>query len=903
VFKLILKSLKRIFIVNLLILFFYSIVAQNVVDIKGVVVDKNGEPVERANVLLSAGNSDNDSIVDYTFTNKEGFFVLKRKKLITDQYLIIYSLGTKMQKVKINQTTGAINGLLHIKLEEKEYLLKEVVVRRERLPYSIRKDTVSYDVKSYIKPQDASVEDVLKKLPGIIVGETGDITYKGKKISRILINDMDIFNTNTKIASRNIGAELVDTIQVIENFSKNIILKGFDENKENVINLKLRKGLTSLFSNISTGVGSNNKTDLQANAYALNNTSGNIFIFNHNNTGKTIDKIGSQEEKDNEFKMDPSYSSALFSYEPSIPTFFDDLGIFNKLTFGNSNFNYKLKDNQEITGNVQGFFDVNHYSNYQDLKYTFAENPFSYSSSDYLKKESKFGKIDFMYSKISKDKSAFSSKFRYSLSNKNNLFSEEIIQDDSRNYLSGTIREKKTEFYNSTNYTITIDSSNVLIFNFNLFSGNSPQNVDFYTKNYFNENTDSTLYITSQASQSSHTYCSGTANYLVKFKGLTHLLKFSGGLVYSEQKLTSDLNDERISQTGENRILNDQLLKTTKFFLEGKYRYSVKKFKTAFIIKPTVLKLASTSPDDVRIINSRNYLFIEPSIVLTQEIPRNNFLFYSGIDYSVLGVNDLLQNVYIESPRRYMKGTEAFVVRSHEFMFNYSYSNLYRNTTLLLNVLYNTKTPGVGTKTVVSDELTYFEKTKKSGEKSLFVNAQMDKYLPFIESKMSVGYNLSYLEFQEQINESSWQKYFSTSNNYLLSLKSNFSAFLNYDFSLKYRTSLYAVKKSKDGNNSGIFEGKIRLNFDYEKRFMLSPLVSFYLSGYNSNVSPVVDFYCKYLLLNPKIAMELNFRNILNSDTFTQVNVSEYSRSTEVARIQNFYVLFKLSFYIPNKMN
>ncbi|WP_431210421.1 hypothetical protein ACQ86N_31055 [Puia sp. P3] len=78
--------------------------------------------------------------------------------------------------------------------------LQEVVVQSP--PMRIRKDTIEYNAASFATKPNAVAEDQLKKLPGVQVDASGNITAQGEKVQRILVNGKRFFGDDPKLATR-----------------------------------------------------------------------------------------------------------------------------------------------------------------------------------------------------------------------------------------------------------------------------------------------------------------------------------------------------------------------------------------------------------------------------------------------------------------------------------------------------------------------------------------------------------------------------------------------------------------------------------------------------------------------------------------------------------------------------
>ncbi len=87
-------------------------------------------------------------------------------------------------------------------------------------PIRQKNDTLIYNVASFASTQDKYIEDILKKLPGINVGENGQISYQGKSISKFYIEGQDLLGSNYNQATKNLPIESVSQIELMENNQK-----------------------------------------------------------------------------------------------------------------------------------------------------------------------------------------------------------------------------------------------------------------------------------------------------------------------------------------------------------------------------------------------------------------------------------------------------------------------------------------------------------------------------------------------------------------------------------------------------------------------------------------------------------------------------------------------------------
>jgi len=107
--------------------------------------------------------------------------------------------------------------------------LGEVVVEQERAPVTIKADTVEFNAQSFKTQPNAQVEELLKKLPGLEVSRDGTIKAQGEEVKRVLVDGKPFFGDDPKVATRNLPADIIDRIQVLDQQSDQSAFSGFDD--------------------------------------------------------------------------------------------------------------------------------------------------------------------------------------------------------------------------------------------------------------------------------------------------------------------------------------------------------------------------------------------------------------------------------------------------------------------------------------------------------------------------------------------------------------------------------------------------------------------------------------------------------------------------------------------------
>lgn len=241
--------MKKILVLALLCI--SSISFSQSITLDGIISDSKSIPVEMANVM--AVNQATKAMDSYAITNDKGRYALSLKPNTTYSIKISF-LGLKSKDVQITTTTQ--NYTKNISLEEGDIELDAVEIIRE-MPVSIKGDTIVYNADSFKSGTERKLEDVLKKLPGVEVNADGEVEVEGKKVTKLMVEGKDFFDGDTKLGVKNIPADAIDKIQVLRNYNENSILKGVENNQDNVaMNIKLKSGKKNFwFGDVTAGSG------------------------------------------------------------------------------------------------------------------------------------------------------------------------------------------------------------------------------------------------------------------------------------------------------------------------------------------------------------------------------------------------------------------------------------------------------------------------------------------------------------------------------------------------------------------------------------------------------------------------------------------------------------------------
>ncbi|MBU6158131.1 MAG: hypothetical protein KGP35_03775, partial [Bacteroidetes bacterium] len=173
--------------------------------------------------------------------------------------LLVLILFTASASSIIGQTLSGSHWM-KLKPEQDSILqLKEVLIRAPKNAWKKRKDTTTFNLERYRDGMEKSVEDILRKLPGIhIDAHSGSITYKGNTVQSVKLDGHDLLGQHYVAGTRNIAADLIQEVQAIEHDPEHPLLKGLESGGKTVLNLTLNKNLARLNGQINVAAGLRN---------------------------------------------------------------------------------------------------------------------------------------------------------------------------------------------------------------------------------------------------------------------------------------------------------------------------------------------------------------------------------------------------------------------------------------------------------------------------------------------------------------------------------------------------------------------------------------------------------------------------------------------------------------------
>ena len=249
--------MKRIFtLLTFVAMSVTAMYAQNL-SVKGTVYDfDSADPMPSANVSIIQIAGTDSTFIGGAATEDDGSFVVGNLKAGNYVARVSFTGYDDAYKNFSLRSGSGVTDLGKITLRGGQ-MLDEVAVSAVVAKVQMINDTVMFNSAAFKLPEGASVEDLIRKLPGVQIGSDGNITVNGKTVSRILVNGKEFFNDDKTMALTQLTAEMIEKVKAYDKQSDLARQTGIDDGEEEtVLDLQVKKGMAKgWFGNLSLGGG------------------------------------------------------------------------------------------------------------------------------------------------------------------------------------------------------------------------------------------------------------------------------------------------------------------------------------------------------------------------------------------------------------------------------------------------------------------------------------------------------------------------------------------------------------------------------------------------------------------------------------------------------------------------
>ena len=305
------------------------------------------ESVADANIMLQ--DEQGRVLYDYCISDSKGNYSLEYSGKKEALRVVVTGFNLKPQSRDIEARAQRIN----FDVEYSDLEIREVVVRASSVER--HSDTITYNVATFINATDHSIGDVLRKMPGLTVGEAGDIKYNGRAISKLYIEGMDMLNGRYGIATNNIQARDIARVEVLENHEPIKALKGLTIPDQAALNLRLKESAKGTW-NGSAELGGGYKPWMWSGEFSamyFSKRFQTISMYKTNNMGNDVSR-----EFTSHYGGLGGVSSMLGIHHPTTPNITQSRYLDNNIHAVSVNAITKLNEDMELSLNANYVHDM-----------------------------------------------------------------------------------------------------------------------------------------------------------------------------------------------------------------------------------------------------------------------------------------------------------------------------------------------------------------------------------------------------------------------------------------------------------------------------------------------------------------------------------------------------------------
>ena len=863
--------------------------------IKGEVKDnENHQTIILASVILK---DDFGKIITYSYTDESGKYVLKTEKKGKFNLIASY-MGFEQKSIDLTFESENETKTIDFVITPKVTELKEIILETKR-PITIKNDTIVFNAKSFLQGNEQTVEDLLRKIPGLNIDANGTIKVGNQEIEKVMIDGDDMFEKGYKILTKNMPVNPIENVKLLQNYSNNKHLKGIENSDKVALNLTLKDDYKrTWFGNTSLGYGlfSENRYDVKANLMNFGKKSKYYFLTNLNNSG--FDATGDINHLIRPYRFDePSSIGDDQSVNSLLSLGFDTPNLKQKRTNLNNaemlSLNSIFTLSEKVKLKTLGFLNTDEIDFFRNSLQSFSIGNTTFTNTEDFEGRKKlltgFGKLDLTYD-ISKTKT-FEYTGKFNKTNEKNR-SDLLFNND---LLNESLNANNQLFDQKVVYTNKFKDKKVFLLSSRYINEKTPQNYtvnQFIFSDLFTENANNTK----QFSENKMQFAGVEAHLLDKKKNGDLLeIKIGNQLRIDELNTRFELLQNENNLAFPNDYQNNLTYTTNDLYLSAKYRFKLKNF--------TLLTQADAHQlfnqlENINTKSNQNPFFIMPKIGLDWKINEKNKILTSySYNTTNAGVLDVYSGFVQTGFRSFSKGLEEFnQLNSSSAILNYTYGSwgdkFFANTF----ILYSKNNDFFSTNSIIAQNFSQSEKIIIKDREFLSISSSIDRYFKPIKSNLKINLGASKTNFKNIVNNSNLREVKNFNADYGFELRSGFRGFFNYHIGSKwnYNEVETTIKNSFTDNMSFL-----DLSFMFSDKFNIQVQSERYFFGNldkNNNRYYFLDLEARYVIKENKLTFFLSGNNLFNTETFRNYSISDINISQTEYRLMPRYVLLKLEY-------
>ena len=845
------------------------------INVTGTIIDKEAaEPLAGASVIVKGSDG---KIKKFATSKADGGFSLSVPS-VAGCRLEVTMMSFERRSLPLDSLSFPVT----IYMSPGSALLKEVTVKADRIRE--QGDTITYNVATFAQKQDRSIGDVLRRMPGIDVAQSGKIQYQGTDINKFYIEGSDLLGGKYGIATNGINHDDVGAVEVMENHQPMQVLAGISFSDKAAINLKLKNKAKATW-NVHGDAGGGYSWQPEGavwygDLFAMAVMPGfqNITTIKTNNTGQDLsanmmDFFSGGRATD--------LSKYLSVSLPAVPGLNRTRTLFNRSAMISTNSLWKM-GRGEIKAQVD--YSFNHVTADATSLTTYF-----LTEGDRVITENRDGT----------DRShSLSGRFIYELNQKtafiNNTLKANVDWDDLKLGIVGSLSNDQTATF--PDYYISNDFK--LIKRFNRAGGRSHL-ITFTSLNEW-ESLPQTLNVTMGEHKLSqhvgqHAFVTReNIAYAFSFKGIT--VSLDGGVKGYFRSMDSSLDGDMsglptdVTKTDFVNVVNTNYFT---LYVTPKLEYWIKRVN--FSLNAPVSYAAYRFDKSLA---NRSEGYFSPTLSVNWK-PNNkcSFTVRGGTGRSPMSLH-LIQPSYIMTGyRSFRRGVDDFYTKSSKSLsttinFKNTRRGIFANSLIIMSWNH---TPYTTVQQLFGDYIAYSYTDAAADGNSLMANGNIGKTLDFINGSCNINGSFSRSE-SNIIYDNHGVNSVSTAWSAGAKISGSPASWLGIDYKFNFSSSRLAMNQSRASWLSSM-----------QNEFLLNIIPAtgwqWHISGEHYRNELTAGSYKNMFMLDTKVIYRLTKRlelsaalsNILNSRSYNYVTYSDISSFESQRRLRGRQLLFTIS--------
>lgn len=834
----------------------------------------------------------------YTFTDGEGKYRLTTNhagKLTLHFKALSYEPLAK--EIELGQKDTIVDvGLIAGGLEQ----LQEVVVNAKH-PYQLGRDTIELKAQSFLQGDERTVEDLLKKIPGLNVGPDGSIKIGQKEVEKVMIEGDDFFEKGYRLLTQNMSVQPLDKIQVIQRYANNKHLKGIENSDKVALNLQLKEDSKSQWLGSASLSGTSTEPVFYYGSVSLMNFGKKnkyYLLGTANNNG--VDAVSSINHLLYSGQVDEPgqigvgiKTPTLIDYTPDLPGFDYRRTNFNQDRL--LSFNAILNPSKKLKVKWLGFLNPTKKSFYRntvqdyhikDIQFTNTEN---YEFNKHI--DNYFTKWELQYDIHSRSTLSYIGNFG------------SLRRQDIGNLLfngTSTVEMTKMQGY-LTNHNVThtykLSDREALVSAVRWIRQKSP--LDYNIDQYYYEDLFQVEGITNvyQHAENNLQYLGVTSHYLRKQKN-GDFMELAFANEYKEQELITDflLQAENGAGIRPPDFSNHVSFGTNNAYIMAKYTLKRRKWEWTPQLRTT---LAHTRLSSFGTLRNRTNLLISPRLLTKWTVHRKGKLETELLfQQNNTDLVEVMPNYYTTGIRNFVKGLDDITtLNSSSAVLTYIHGNMLDKFFANLSMGYNRFFDYISNQTVLNTNFNLAEQLVLKDKKTTFLKALLNYYVKPLNGNLKLEIGADFADYETSISGVGKRKIHSSSHDYGLSFRSVWKYWLNVHMGSRMQLSSFRSESTNRLTNTYSF---LNVFFKINDAALATLKNEAYHFGSfvskDANMYYFSDFSFSYNAKKIKTRFTITAQNLFNNRHFKNAMVTDTYRSVTEYRLLPRYIAFGLDY-------